>query len=155
MQMPEPRRRVSRPVQPLRYFVTAVVVYVGVEVLCWAAHPFELPERTRMAAAAAMLAVEVVTFVGLTSRLAVRAGHDGVLVSSVISASAVYTSQMILLALGALWLPGLYQIDYDTGEFVRDKVTQTIVVSWAVAALAALVGLAAIHGTRRVRRWVA
>lgn len=74
---------------------------------------------------------------------------EGALIAALTAGSAVYLSGLILLALGVLWLPGLYQIDYDLGEFVRDAIVENAVVSMALTLVAAGIAAVAIG----VHRW--
>lgn len=137
---------------PLPYFVAAVALSVGGELLPSLANYSHPQNPTRIVFDRALLTACVLGYVLLAGRLAIRAENVGVLLAAMVMGSAFYTSALVLLAVQLLTPIPIYQIDTDLGRFVYGLWMETTLQSWFVAALAALVAMVALYSARLVRR---
>jgi hypothetical protein len=141
----------DRPAQPLAAFMAIAAVHVFGNVLYWAQGRLQVAEITRDAAAAALVAANVVTFVWATARLAISGGRGGAVVATITAVGAFYVSDLVLLALGVLWLPGMYQIDFPVEEFIPEMVLETTLFAGGLTGVAWGIACAAIAVSRWMR----
>lgn len=129
-----------------RCFLAAVTVLVGTDLLAWAVSSHAGLVSADASGLAAFL-VWIVVLVWLSATLVVRVKR-GFRTAALVSAASYGTANVVLVVVGALWTPGLYQIDHDRRLFVVETSISYLISAVCAGFLAAITALAVVKGLR-------
>ncbi|HEX6039222.1 MAG TPA: hypothetical protein VFZ20_14320 [Longimicrobium sp.] len=116
-------------------------------VAVWTARRMGVGVETRFWIEVVVLSSTLISFVVACVILALRTGRYALPVTALAIGASITVSELVHLWLGLTIMPGMYQIDYERREFIRDARA----FAFELGMWAALVALIIAAGTLAVR----
>ena len=123
----------------------------GAHIAVWAARRLGVGVETRFWIEPVVLCSALIVFVVACVILALRTGWFALPVTALAMGTSITTAEMVRLALGLMVMPGMYQIDYERREFIRDASVFAFELGMWAALVAAVIAMVTL-GLRGLSR---